>query len=87
MDVWKESWYRNPMRESDYLDMSIYIYNMYDESIVKILPENSLEKLKDFIESGNCSDISFTMFLVDSGIMKNTEIGRRIYHWLTVEIV
>ena len=84
---WNNDWYCNPIKEDDYLDMATYIYNNYDRNVVRQMPDGSLNKLKLFIEDGDCSDFSYTQFLMRSGIMANPEIGRRIYHWLTCDVV
>lgn len=84
---WNDTWYCNPIKEAEYLQMATYIYNNYDKRVVRSMPDNSLDKLKLFLEDWNCSDFNFTLFLANSGIMSNPEIGKRVYHWLTVEII
>ena len=84
---WNDAWYCNPIKEEDYLQMAIYIYKHYDKPVVRKMPAMSLDKLKLFLDDGNCSDFNFTLFLANSGIMSNPEIGKRIYHWLTAEVI
>ena len=84
--IWNNDWYTEPMIESDYLDMAAYIYRYYDH-IVREMPQGSLNKLKNFIDTGNCSDLDYVRFLNRSDLMSDKEVCRRIYHWLTASVI
>lgn len=86
MSEWNDNWYISPIPEKDYLDMAMFIYEHYDH-IIRMFPDGFLDNLKTFITDGNCVDWEFTKLLMRSGILTNPEIGKRIIHWLTADVI